>query len=318
MLQQTHAGCDISKSHLDLCLLSASATPPAAQHHRFAQTDQGRRDLIAALQKNEISGIVIEPSGGYERPLLQALWAADIAVSLVPAQQVRAFARALGARAKTDRVDAQVLAQYEAQMQPRRTLCPPQNLIQIRALATRRRNLVEMRKTERTRMVKADEAEVKASLTTIITCLSEEISRIEARLQALTQSCPELRARAARMRSVPGIGPATAVALLADLPELGQLQPGQIAALVGVAPYTRESGAWRGRSFISGGRKPVRDAMFMAATSAALHSKSTFATTYQALRQRGKPHKVALIAVLRKMLIVTNAILRDQTQFQTG
>lgn len=179
----------------------------------------------------------------------------------------------------------------------------------------RRRTLVTMRAEEAKRLKQSAETAVLASLSAHIAWLTAQIDALQAEIRAAIQSCRTTAARVALMRSLPGIGPTTAAVLAADLPELGQLTPGQIAALARLAPRTRQSGAWSGRRFICGGRKPVRDALYMAATSAVFHSRTRFADTYARLRAAGKPHKLALVAIMRKMLVTRNAMLRENQMF---
>lgn len=312
MIHACFAGCDISSRWLDLCILGTDAPRPA----RYDNTPDGIAGVIGELCAHDVSLVVIEPSGGYERAVLKALWAEGVPVALVPAQRVRQFARAGGQHAKTDRLDARLLARYGARMHPDPTPAPDENRCVLKALVDRRRGLVESRKAERQRMGRATEPRVIASLHRIVAALEAEITALETDIRALIAAARVLQDRARRMLSCPGIGPATAAVLLANLPELGRVRGTEIAALAGVAPHARDSGARHGTRFVSGGRKPVRDAMFMAATSAALCSRSHFANHYTHLRKRGKPHKVALIAIVRKMLVTLNAMLRENQNFK--
>jgi len=314
MIQACFAGCDISSRWLDLCILGTGG-PRLVRHDNTAD---GIAGLVGQLRAQAVSLLVIEPSGGYERALLEALWAEGLPVALVPALRVRQFARARGRPAKTDRLDARLMAEYGARMRPDPTPAPDENRLVLRALVDRRRTLVETRKAERQRIARASRPRVLASLQRIVAALDAEIAALEAEIRALVAAARALRERARRLLSCPGIGPATAAVLLAELPELGRVRGTEIAALAGVAPHPRDSGARRGTRFISGGRKPVRDAMFMAATSAALCSTSHFADHYTRLRDRGKPHKVALIAIVRKILVTLNAMLRDNQNFKTS
>ena len=312
MIQTCFAGCDISSRWLDLCSLTADGPCPA----RHDNTAPGIAGLIGQVRTQKVSLVVLEPTGGYERPLLEALWAAGLAVALVPAQRVRQFARAAGQLAKNDRLDARILAEYGARIRPDPTPAPEENTRLLKALVDRRRVLVESRKAERQRIGRATEPRVIASLERIVAALSAEIATLEAETRALIAAGRAMRERARRMSTCPGIGPATAAVLLGLLPELGRLRGAEIAALAGVAPHPRDSGARHGPRFISGGRKPLRDALFMAATSAALCSNSRFAEHDRKLRARGKPLKLALIAILRKMLVTLNAMIRDNRDFE--
>ncbi len=311
MIHTCFAGCDISSRWLDLCVLRGRE----ADISRFANDAPGIAALLEALSDTGADLVVFEASGGYEQALLEALWSAGQPVARVPAQRVRHFARADGQLAKTDAIDARILAEYAARMRPDPT--PPGDEKQriLRALVARRRVLVEARVAERTRAKKAPVAPVRASIERCLQLLQAEIAGLEDDIRAAISACREAAGKLRRMQSLPGIGPTTAAVLLAEMPELGRLAPGQAAALAGLAPHARDSGAWRGRRFIGGGRKPVRNALFMAATSAVFHTNSRFAASYQRLRKAGKPHKVALVAVMRKMLITLNAMVRDDTSF---
>lgn len=313
MIQTCFAGCDISSRWLDLCILTAGG----ARVTRHANTAGGIAAVLDALEGAGAALVVVEPSGGYERPLLETLWAAQRAVALVPAQRVRHFARAGGQLAKTDAIDARLLAEYAARMRPAPTPAPAENRPLLRALVARRRQLVEARKAERTRASKAGPPAARASIERVLDFLTAEIATIEREIRAALAASRAALARAQRMQSLPGVGPVTATVLVAEMPELGRLGPGQAAALAGLAPHARDSGRRRGKRFISGGRKPVRDTLFMAATSAAFHTDSGFAAFYRRLREAGKPHKLAIIAVARKMLVTLNAMIRENRPFET-
>ena len=318
MIHACHAGCDISRLWLDLFILGPSDAVVAEA--RFANDAAGREQLLSRLTQagpgsSEGVLLVIEASGGTEQGLLVDAWAAGQKVALVPAQRVRHFARSLGEQARTDRIDAHVLALHAARIGPAPTPPTGENHRHLRALVARRRILVTVRADERKRRLHCAHAVVAQSIAALDAFLGTEISRIEAEIKAAIQTCRNSATRAARLQSMSGIGPATAATLLAELPELGQVSNGQIAALAGLAPFTRQSGQWRGKSWISGGRKPVRDALYMAATSCVFRSQSQFARFYKSLRARGKPHKLALIATMRKMLTTLNTMIQNDRSF---
>lgn len=321
MIATCVAGCDISSHWLDLCILSSSSSgsqrfsSSRVPVERFGNDAAGQAAVIAALADAGAGMVVIEASGGYEAGLLSACWASGQPVARVQAQRVRHFAGARGQKAKTDQIDAWVLAQFGAQMDLAPTEPALENRRLLRALVGRRRVLVTMRADESKRVKLCTCPDTRTSIAAHLLWLGGEIAAFEARIRAAIQASRDATHREQLMRSMPGIGPTTAAVLLAEMPELGTARPGQIAALAGLAPYTRKSGAWRGKSFISGGRKPVRDAIFMAATTAVFKSKSCFADTYQRLRAAGKPHKLALVAVMRKMLETLNAMLRQNQTF---
>lgn len=312
MIATCGAGCDVSSRWLDLCIL----LPGGVETGRFGNDAAGHAAVVSALRAAGAALVVIEASGGYETGILAALWAAGQGVALVPAQRVRHFARADGQLAKTDRIDAQVLALYAGRMQPAPTPPSSESHRLLRGLVARRRTLVVMRADEAKRLHQTALHPVQASIAAHIATLTAAITGLTTDIRQVIAALREVAAREALLRSMPGVGPGTAAVLLAELPELGQLSKGQIAALAGLAPHPRQSGAWKGRSFISGGRKPVRDALFMAATSAVFRTRTRFAIQYQTLRNAGKPHKLALVAVMRKMLVTLNAMVAQNQTFR--
>jgi transposase len=312
MIDACFAGCDISSRWLDLYILLPSG-PRAA---RFGNDAAGRDAVVSALRDAGVALVVIEASGGYEAGILAALWQARLPAALVPAQRVRHFARADGQLAKTDRIDAQILALFALRMRPDPTPAIAESRIVLRGLVARRRVLVTTRADEMKRLRQSALPRIQASVADHIAWLGAQIAALETEIRAAIGACRDHAARERLLRSLPGIGPQTAAVLLAELPELGTLGPRQIAALAGLAPHPRQSGGWKGRSFISGGRKPVRDALYMAATSAVFHGTSRFTAIYQRLRNAGKPHKLALVAVMRKMLVTLNAMVNHNQTFK--
>ncbi len=233
----------------------------------------------------------------------------------VDPRRVRRFAEAQGEKAKTDRVDARVLAEFGARMSPEPTPDPGQGVLHLRALLTRRRSLAARRSAEACQLKQARFADLREMAQEEIARLKALIHDLDQRIAQLVAAHPALADRAARLRSVPGIGPTTATVCLASLAELGRLGRAQVASLTGVAPFAQESGRWRGTRRCKGGRKELRDTLWMAATSAALHTTSRFASFYRRLRSAGKHHKLAITAVIRKLVITLNAIVRDNTTF---
>jgi transposase len=299
-------GIDVSKHHLDL--FEQSSGP-----HRLANTPEALQAWAAGLTSTPF--IVFEATGSYDAALRQALTAAGLAYARVNPHQVRAFARALGQRAKTDPLDARILAEFGRRLTPR--ACPAASAARERlALWLKRRDqLVSMRQQERTRRSECQDQEMAALLDSHIGLLTREIAAVEHKLKALMAADEDLNRTRARLQSVPGVGPVTALTLLALLPELGQRSPKALAALAGLAPFNHDSGQRRGARQIRGGRKRVRDALYMAALTAA-RSNTRLAAFVKALRQAGKPPKLALIALARKILVILNAIIRDNTSFK--
>jgi transposase len=303
----TVAGIDISKASVDVCVLAASGPPWTRQ-----ETDLDV--LCAALHERGVSLAVVEPTGGYERRVIAALEAADIAIAVINARQIREFARAGGLLAKTDRIDARVLAEYARRMEPAVRERKSAGRERLSALVRRRRQLVEMRKAELTRKHQAGHDDLLEEIEAHIGFLTRQLRAVEARIAEHIAADRELAATDALLRSMPGIGPVAAASLLAELPELGRIDRRKIAALVGLAPFNRDSGSLRGRRKIWGGRADLRQALHMGVI-AAIRRDNAFSTAYRRLRDRGKPHKVATTAVLRKMIVQLNAIIRDRKPY---
>ncbi len=300
-----NVGIDVAQRRLDV------AVHPTGAAWTVRRTRGGLhrlRDRLAALQPTRV---VLEASGGYERAVVTAL--ADLPVVVVNPRQVRDFARALGTLAKTDQLDARVLARFAAEVRPPRR--PPLSKAErrLQTLARRRHQLVTARVTEQQqrRHLAPDELAGSDALLAVLTRLIQQADRD---LAAVVQAEPTLRPRATWLQSIPGIGPVTAATLLAELPELGRCSRRQVAALVGVAPFNRDSGAWRGRRSIWGGRARVRAALYMATLTAVRHNPRLRAS-YQRLLAAGKPPKVALTACLRKLLVLCNTLCQKQTMW---
>lgn len=301
-------GIDISKSFLDVCLL------PDQEKARFANTAEGVAALIAFLAPLKgIERLILEPTGGYERLTVAALQAAQLPVAKVNAGQVRQFARACGQLSKTDTIDAFVLADYGLRMQTR--ILPQRSSRQaaLEELVLRYRQLSHMIVQEKNRREKLNHGTQGRTREWIEQTLGFLVKQRQAVVDDMAECLradPELGRKAEVLMSLKGIGLRTACFLLAGLPELGLLNKAQIAKLVGVAPLNRDSGAMRGKRMIAGGRRPVRDALYLAALPA-IRFDPAIKAFYTSLRGRGKPGKVALVAVIRKMLIILNARLRD-------
>ena len=299
-----YLGVDVSKASVTL------ASEPPGLTGEFATDTAGLSRLVQAAQSQPVTLVVVEATGGYEAPVVAALSTAGVAVAVVNPRQVRDFAKALGRLAKTDRIDAQVLALFGARVQPAPRPLPEEATEDLEALLTRRRQLLEMLHAERQRRPRARGRIVRRSLDTHIRWLEGQVIDTDATLEAAIQASPLWRVQDQLLQSVPGVGPTLARTLLGLLPELGQLDRHHIAALVGVAPLARDSGTLRGRRTCWGGRPAVRTVLYMAALTAARWNP-TLRSFYQRLRAAGKPAKVALTAVARKLLVLLNAILRD-------
>ena len=298
-----YAGVDISKEALDVSLAGQSVL-------RYANDPAGIARLVAALKKLPVPARVIcEPSGGYERALLEALWMAGIAVSLVNAARIRAFARAQGLLAKTDHIDASVLREFGELLQPEAAEAPSPQRQRLAALVQRREQLVTILTMEEQRLAQTRDAVVKKMSVSLIKQLRAQVEQLEEMIEKQIDDDDTLKAQSERLQQVKGIGKVTASTLLAELPELGKLSRNQAGALAGVAPYNRDSGAHRGRRMIRGGRIKVRRVLYMAATVAARFNP-ILKVFYQRLVAAGKPKKVALTAVMRKLVVLLNQLLK--------
>jgi transposase len=299
-----YLGLDVAKASVEV------ASEPRGLTGQFTTDTAGLSALVQAAQAQPVTLVVLEATGGYEAPVVAALVTAGLPVAVVNPRQVRDFAKALGQLAKTDRIDAQILALFGARVQPAPRPLPDEATQELEALLTRRRQLLEMLHAERQRRPRARGRIVRRSLDTHIRWLERQVIDTDATLEAAIQASPVWRVQDQLLQSVPGVGPTLARTLLGLLPELGQLDRHHIAALVGVAPLARDSGTLRGRRTCWGGRPAVRTVLYMAALTAARWNP-TLRAFYQRLRATGKPAKVALTAVARKLLVLLNAILRD-------
>ena len=299
-----YAGLDVAKLTLDLHL--------AGQSHPLPNTPAGHARLVRLLRRHPAAQLVCEASGGYEQGPVRALWAAGLPVSVVEAGRVRHFARAQGRRAKTDLIDAEIIAQFGAALRPRPTPPPTPAQARLAALGQRRRQLVETRVAETNRAAHYTDPLLQRQSRQLVALLEKQVAACEQELQALLAQDPELRAKAARLDAIPGVGPVVAATVLAELPELGTLRDEAAAALAGVAPYNRDSGPAQGPRHIAGGRSAVRRVLYLAALSAVRHDPILKAF-YTRLRAAGKQPLVALVAAMRKLVILMNRLLKNPT-----
>jgi len=299
----TFVGIDVSKDQLDV------AVRPTQKRWSVANDSTGLAQLVTELQQLESPLVVLEPTGGYERELVSSLVRAKVCFVVVNARQVRDFAKALGKLAKTDRIDADVLAHFGDAVRPEPRLLPDEDTAELDALITRRRQLVEFRAAEMARKHLAPEV-VRPSIDKVIDFLTKQIDDVDGRFRKLLRSTPAWREKDDLLQSIPGIGPIVSCTLLAQLPELGRLNRKKIAALAGVAPFNNDSGKRRGTRQTWGGRATLRSVLYMAAVTGARHNP-VLKRFYQRLIALGKEPKVALVACMRKMLVWANAMLRD-------
>jgi len=300
-------GIDVSKHQLDV------AVRPRGETWTVAHDEAGLSALVARLRALAPTLIVLEATGGLEVALAGALATATLPVAVVNPRQVRDFARSTGTLAKTDRLDAQLLAQFADTVRPEPRLLPDAQAQELTALLQRRRQLVEMLTAEKNRLALASRR-IRPQLQAHIEWLYKQIAQFDDDLRQLVRASPLWREKDDLLRSAPGVGPVLATTLLAALPELGRLTRQQIAALVGVAPLNRDSGTLRGRRTVWGGRAHVRAVLYMS-TVVAMRHNPVVAAFYHRLRAAGKAPKLALTACMRKLLTILNAMLKHHTHW---
>ena len=310
-MERLFVGIDVSKDRLDVHVR------PTDESFAIQADETGIAALLARLAGLQPSLVVLEATGGYEAAVAAAIAHAGVPVAVVNPRQIRDFARATGQLAKSDTLDARVIARFAETVQP-----PVRGLAtdQAQALAefvSRRRQLVDMLAAEMNRYRQARNRPLQKRINAHVTWLTRAIEELEDDIKRLIRSSPVWRETENLLMSVPGIGDITAHALIADLPELGHLDRRRIAALVGIAPLNRDSGLWRGRRTIGGGRPTVRRALYMA-TMVAIRYNPMIAAFYRRLTAAGRPKKVAIIAAMRKLVTILNAVLRDQRPWQTA
>jgi transposase len=301
---QAWIGIDVAKATLDLHLL------PTGQSHQLPNTSHGHRELRKLLPDPAGCLIVLEATGGYEREVVADLAGADYRVAVINPRRARDFAKALGLLAKTDRIDAQVLARYAEVVKPAPIEKAPEKQAELQQLVTRRRQLIDLRTQESNRWEITKAKLARKSIQAVINTLERQIRNVEKAIEALVESDDDWRQRAQLIESVPGLGGVTATTVLADVPELGKLNRQQISALVGLAPYNNDSGPRKGKRSIAGGRKSVRSVLYMAAL-AAKRCNPVIKAFAQRLTQHGKPFKVVLTACMRKLLVILNSIAKS-------
>jgi transposase len=302
-------GIDVSKSAVDV-IAHVEGTRLAAEN-----SEQGLKQLSEQLLALAPELVVMEASGGYERLCAAMLAQAGLPVAVVNPRQVRAFAVATGVLAKTDAVDARVLAHFAAAVRPAVRVLPDAQRLALDEIMGRRRQLVGMCVMEKNRLAQARSPGVRRDIKSLIAVLEKRIKGCDGELQRQIQASPVWRAQEDLLRSFNGIGPVNARVLLIELPELGTLNRKQIAALVGLAPIARDSGQHRGRRSIGGGRAQVRTSLYMAAVTA-IRTNALIRGLYHRLRAAGKRPKVALVACMRKILTILNAMMRTHTRWQ--
>ena len=304
ILALRYVGIDVSKHMLDIF------DDAVGDAQSIANAPQPIAEQVARWQCGNVF-VVFEATGIYDRELTSQLHEAGIRFARVNPARARDFARASGRLAKTDAIDARMLAAFARTMAPAADPAADPARNSLALVAKRRDQLVHMRAQEKNRRSESADHTTIESITRLLDFLTEEIKAIELKIKTLISKTPQIAEQARLMRSAPGIGPVACMQLIAQMPELGRLAPKQLAALAGLAPFNVDSGKHRGKRLIGGGRKRVRDALYMAALNA-VHRNGILKTFYQRLRTAGKPAKLALIAVARKLLTILNAMLRDR------
>ncbi len=306
---QAYIGIDVSKGYLDV------ATSPDGQYWRVSNTEEGVNLLVERLQALSPTLVVMEATGDMEVPVAGALGVAGLPVAVVNPRQVRDFARAMGRLSKTDRLDAHVIALFAERIRPEPRPLPAPQMQELDAILARRRQIVAMLTAERNRLEGALPS-LRPGIQEHIAWLEGKLGEMNGRMGGILRDSPLWREKEDLLRGVPGVGPVLALTLLAEVPELGALNRKQIAALVGVAPLNRDSGTHRGKRTIWGGRAQVRAALYMS-TLVATRFNPVIKPFYHRLLSAGKPKKVALVACMRKLLTILNAMLRHRTSWRS-
>jgi transposase len=303
VVQNINVGVDVGKDFLDIHIR------PLGEYFKVSNDKKGIEEAINRLKKLTVERIVIEATGRYEIAFVSACAKAELPFSVVNPVHVKRFAGATGRKAKTDKLDAALIAHFSEVIQPALSSLKPENIQKMADAVARRNQLLEMQTREKNRLQIMPKT-VQSSIKAILTVLKKQIQKMDDELAYLIESCPEYKAKSDLVQSMPGIGKVSAAALISYLPELGLMNSKQVAALVGVAPMNKESGRYKGRQVTQGGRHQVRTVLFMAMMSA-MQCNAKFKATYKRLVAAGKPKKVAIIACVRKMVVILNSMVRD-------
>jgi len=306
---RTCVGIDVSMAQLDV------ATTNPTRHRVYAYDECGLRQLAQDLAAIQPQRVVMEATGGIERRVAARLIRHGLPTAVVNPRQVRDYAKAFNRLAKTDKIDAQTLADFAATVQPRLSEIPGKNRQKLQALGTRRRQVQHMITQENNRISRVEDRQMGTMIRQAIRLYEKQLAKINTQIEHLIARDDQMQQRAEMIQSVPGLGPAVTGVLLAELPELGQLNREQVAKLVGVAPINRDSGTMRGRRTTGGGQHTIRNPLFMAAMVAARFNP-TIKAFYQRLLNNGKPKMVALVACMRKLLVILNTMIKNNQKWQ--
>ncbi|EPE2682001.1 IS110 family transposase [Vibrio alginolyticus] len=308
-LQNINVGVDTGKSQLDIYIR------PLDIYFTVPNTEKGISDAIKTIKKHKPQRVIIEATGRLEMPFILACDKAKLPYVIANPLRIKRFAGAIGQRAKNDRLDAALIAHYAERVQPELTKLKSENIRLMSDLVTRRNQLLTMQTMERNRLQILPK-NISSTITPILTALKNKIEKVEAKIAKLIESCPEYQAKNTILQSMPGVGKVLAASLISNVPELGFITNKQASSLIGVAPITRESGRFKGKRLIQGGRTQVRTVMYMAMMSA-IQCNPVFRATYERLLTAGKPKKVAIVACMRKMVVILNSMLRDGVMWDT-
>lgn len=303
-------GIDVSKQKLDVCTL------PGEKHRTVANEAKALRRFAQQCKKSGPQLVVLEATGGYERLLVYALAEVGVPLAVINPRQVRDFARAMGQLAKTDKIDARVLALYAQKIQPKPSSIKAKQQQRLADLSARRQQIVDIIQQERNRSHQAHEATIRTMIRKAIKMYERQQEQVEKQIDQLIEEDPDAAQRAAIIQSMPGMGPQTCRVLISTLPELGQANRKQITRLIGVAPINRDSGQMRGKRTTGGGRRHIRRALFMPTLTAIQHNP-VIRGFYQHLLREGKPKMVAVIACMRRMVVTINQMIREKRHWCT-
>ncbi|NAX43243.1 MULTISPECIES: IS110 family transposase [unclassified Vibrio] len=302
-LQNINVGVDTGKSQLDIYIR------PLDMYFTVPNTEKGISDAIKTIKKHKPQRVVIEATGRLKMPFILACDKAKLPYVIANPLRIKRFAGAIGQRAKNDRLDAALIAHYAERVQPELTKIKSENIRLMSDLVTRCNQLLTMQTMKKNRLQILPK-NISSTITPILTALKNQIEKVEAKIAKLIDSCPEYQAKNTLLQSMPGVGKVLAASLISNVPELGYITNKQASSLIGVAPITRESGRFKGKRMIQGGRAQVRTVMYMAMMSA-IQCNPVFKAAYERLLAAGKPKKVAIVACMRKMVVILNSMLRD-------
>ena len=306
--QNINVGVDTGKYQLDIYIR------PLDIYFTVENNDKGIKEAVKKIKKHNPHRIVIEATGRLEMPFILACAKANLPFTIANPVHIKRFAGALGQRAKTDKLDAQLIAHYSEAIQPRLSRLKPEKMQAMSDLVSRRNQLLTLQTMEKNRL-QIMPKELVMTIKPVLTLFKNLISKVEDKIAKLIESCPEYQAKDMILQSMKGIGKIAAASIISNLPELGYINSKQASALIGVAPMNRDSGRYKGQRKIQGGRPQVRTVLYMAMMSA-MQSNPVFKATYQRLLAAGKPKKVAIIACIRKMIVILNSMLRDGVMWE--